>query len=87
VVWPWPSIAQRIAAQAPLAVQATLAEARTSSASETIAARERLRTLITNLFATSDANEGIAALIARRHHLHRRMSDAPGGTDSRVGDR
>jgi enoyl-CoA hydratase len=60
------SLAHHIATQAPLAVQATLAEARSSSAAETIAARERLRTLITSLLATSDADEGIAALIGRR---------------------
>lgn len=60
------AIAERIALQAPLAVQATLAEARHATAADTVEARERLRVLITSLLATSDAQEGIAALIERR---------------------
>lgn len=60
------AIAERIALQAPLAVQATLAEARQANAIATADARERLRVLITSLLGTSDAQEGIAALIERR---------------------
>jgi enoyl-CoA hydratase/carnithine racemase len=60
------ALADRIAAQAPLAVQATLAEARAADAAAATEARDRLRPLITHLLATADAHEGIAALIERR---------------------
>jgi enoyl-CoA hydratase len=60
------AIAERIAAQAPLAVRATLAEARSSSATAAKEASERLRVAITELLGTADAREGIAALIERR---------------------
>jgi enoyl-CoA hydratase/carnithine racemase len=60
------AVAAQIARQAPLAVQATLAEARQASAAATAEARDRLRELILALLATSDAEEGIAALIEGR---------------------
>ena len=59
-------IARRIADQAPLAVQATLAEARAAldmSAGDAVA---RLREVAPVLMTTTDAREGIAALIERR---------------------
>ncbi|MFI2760655.1 crotonase/enoyl-CoA hydratase family protein [Streptomyces echinatus] len=60
-------LAHLIAAQAPLAVQATLAEARTVLAAQVEATAARLRSdLGPRLFATADATEGIASLIERR---------------------
>lgn len=57
-------IANRIAAQAPMAVQATLAEARAALGGSAAAAR--LREIAPALLATADAQEGIASLIERR---------------------
>ena len=57
-------IANRIAAQAPMAVQATLAEARAALGGTAAAAR--LREIAPALLASADAQEGIASLIERR---------------------
>jgi enoyl-CoA hydratase len=59
-------IAGRIADQAPLAVQATLAEARAAIDAPTRDAAARLREVVPVLMTTTDAREGIAALIERR---------------------
>ncbi|MGW7380578.1 crotonase/enoyl-CoA hydratase family protein [Streptomyces sp. NPDC054794] len=60
-------LAHRIAAQAPLAVQATLADARSVLAPHIAASAAGLRNDVgPRLFATADAAEGIASLIERR---------------------
>ncbi|MFG2193700.1 crotonase/enoyl-CoA hydratase family protein [Streptomyces sp. NPDC048639] len=59
-------LARRIAEQAPLAVQATLAEARAAIAQPDEDAAARLREAGTRLLASADAQEGISALIERR---------------------
>ncbi|MEU1028291.1 crotonase/enoyl-CoA hydratase family protein [Streptomyces mirabilis] len=60
-------LAHRIAAQAPLAVQATLADARTVLAAHIEASGASLRNDVgPRLFATADVTEGIASLIERR---------------------
>jgi enoyl-CoA hydratase len=59
-------IAGRIADQAPLAVQATLAEARSAIDTPAGAAAARLREVAPALMSTSDAREGVAAMVERR---------------------
>ncbi|MEO5535214.1 MAG: crotonase/enoyl-CoA hydratase family protein [Pseudolysinimonas sp.] len=58
-------LAQRIAAQAPLAVQATLANARTAIREGDEAAATRLQPELVRLAASQDAAEGIRAFLAR----------------------
>ncbi|GAB1688581.1 hypothetical protein KRM28CT15_03840 [Krasilnikovia sp. M28-CT-15] len=64
-------LARRIAAQAPLAVQATLADARAAVAGPVAASAASLRgDVIPRLLATSDAREGVAALLERRRPIY-----------------
>ena len=58
-------IAQRIAAQAPLGVQATLANARAARAGEA-AAVEHLRGVLPGILSSEDAVEGIHSFLERR---------------------
>jgi enoyl-CoA hydratase len=60
------AIAQRIAAQAPLGVQASLANARATRAAAEDAAVEHLRGALPGILASADAMEGIASFIERR---------------------
>jgi enoyl-CoA hydratase/carnithine racemase len=59
-------IAGRIADQAPLAVQATLAEARAAIDAPVGDAAARLRKVAPALMTTADAREGVAAMVERR---------------------
>lgn len=58
-------IAGRIAAQAPLAVQATLANAREAIRSGDVHAEARLQPELVRLASTEDAAEGMRAFVAR----------------------
>jgi enoyl-CoA hydratase len=58
-------LAHRIAAQAPLAVQATLANARAAIRSGDAAAEQRLQPELVRLSASEDAAEGMRAFLAR----------------------
>jgi len=58
-------LAQRIAAQAPLAVQATLANARTAVRDGHAAAEAELQPTLARLAATQDARIGMAAFLSR----------------------
>ncbi|TFB48762.1 crotonase/enoyl-CoA hydratase family protein [Cryobacterium tagatosivorans] len=58
-------LAERIAAQAPLAVQATLANARTAVRDGDAAAEAELQPALARLAATEDARIGIAAFLSR----------------------
>jgi len=58
-------LAERIAAQAPLAVQATLANARTALRDGDAAAEARLQPELARLAATTDARIGLEAFITR----------------------
>ncbi|WP_432035076.1 crotonase/enoyl-CoA hydratase family protein [Streptomyces cucumeris] len=65
-------LAHRIAAQAPLAVQATLADARTVLAAHIERSGASLRDDVgPRLFATADAAEGVSSLIERRPPVFR----------------
>ncbi len=65
-------LAHRIALQAPLAVQATMADARTVLAGPIAASAASLRGEVgPKLFATRDAAEGIASVIERRPPVFR----------------
>jgi enoyl-CoA hydratase/carnithine racemase len=59
-------LAERIAANAPLAVQATLANARLGQAKGKDAAVAELLPTLTRLFSTQDAQEGIMSLMEKR---------------------
>ncbi len=59
-------LAQIIAAQAPLAVQATLASARCGEADGPEAAALHIRDLLPPLMASEDAAEGLASFVERR---------------------
>lgn len=59
-------LAERIAAQAPLGVQATLASARMAVLQGETASSQQLLSTTTRLFASDDAREGLAALLERR---------------------
>ncbi|MCA1710303.1 MAG: crotonase/enoyl-CoA hydratase family protein [Actinobacteria bacterium] len=59
-------LAQLIAAQAPLGVQGTLANARVAASSGHGAAVEHLRGLLPALLASEDAAEGVASFVERR---------------------
>jgi enoyl-CoA hydratase/carnithine racemase len=59
-------IVGRIADQAPLAVQATLAQARAAIDTPAADAAARLRKVAPALMTTADAREGIAAMVERR---------------------
>jgi enoyl-CoA hydratase/carnithine racemase len=59
-------IAGRIADQAPLAVQATLAEAKAAIDAPACDAAARLRKVAPALMTTADAREGVAAMVERR---------------------
>lgn len=59
-------IAQLIAAQAPLGVQGTLANARVAVEAGQAAAVEHLRGLLPALLASEDAAEGLASFVERR---------------------
>jgi len=60
------AIAERIAAQAPLAVQATLRSARLSILEGEAAAAVRIRDDVPAIFASSDFQEGVASFRERR---------------------
>jgi enoyl-CoA hydratase/carnithine racemase len=59
-------LAQRIAAQAPLGVQGTLANARVARTAGTAAATEHLRGLLPGIMASQDAVEGLQSFLERR---------------------
>lgn len=59
-------VAGVIAAQAPLAVQATLANARVARAAAERAAAEHLRETVPRLFGSEDAVEGMRSFLERR---------------------
>lgn len=59
-------LAERIAAQAPLAVQATLANARSALTEGDVAAAATLQTALARLAATEDARIGMQAFLARQ---------------------
>lgn len=59
-------IAELIARQAPLGVQATLANARVARSDGEAAAREHLSDLLPGILASDDAAEGIASFVERR---------------------
>ncbi len=59
-------IAQRIAAQAPLGVQQTLASARIARDSGEAAAREHLKEALAKIMASEDAAEGVRSFLERR---------------------
>lgn len=59
-------IARRIAAQAPLGVQGTLANARVARDQGTAAAVEHLRGLLPGIMASEDAAEGVRSFLERR---------------------
>jgi enoyl-CoA hydratase/carnithine racemase len=59
-------IAQRIAAQAPLGVQATLASARVARAAGEQQAVEYLRGVLPGILASDDAAEGLRSFVERR---------------------
>ncbi|MDQ1687700.1 MAG: enoyl-CoA hydratase [Frankiaceae bacterium] len=60
------AVAQLIAAQAPLGVQATLANARIAEAQGEAAAIEHLRAALPTILASADAVEGLQSFIERR---------------------
>lgn len=60
------AVARRIAEQAPLGVQATLANARIHRASTQPAATKHLRNLVQQVFTSRDAGEGVASFRERR---------------------
>lgn len=59
-------LAERIAAQAPLGVQATLASARQAVQEGEAAAAASLHPTVTRLMASEDAQEGVRAMLERR---------------------
>lgn len=59
-------MAERIAAQAPLGVQATLASARQAVTEGQEAAAASLQPTVTRLMASADAQEGVRAMLERR---------------------
>ncbi|SDH64907.1 Enoyl-CoA hydratase/carnithine racemase [Pseudomonas benzenivorans] len=59
-------LAERIAAQAPLGVQATLASARQALREGEAAAAANLQPTVTRLMASADAQEGLRAMLERR---------------------
>ena len=59
-------IAHLVAAQAPLGVQGTLANARKAQRDDEAAAREHLAGLLPTLVASSDAAEGVMSFLERR---------------------
>jgi enoyl-CoA hydratase len=59
-------MAERIAAQAPLGVQATLASARQAVIEGQAAAAASLHPTVTRLMASEDAQEGVRAMLERR---------------------
>ncbi len=60
------AIAQRIAAQAPLGVQATLANARVGAADGPQAAVQHIRDVLPTLLRSEDATEGLLSFVERR---------------------
>jgi len=65
------ALAQIIARQAPLGVQATLANARIATSQGVAAATEHLRALLPDILASEDAAEGIASFLERREGVFR----------------
>jgi enoyl-CoA hydratase len=63
------ALAQRIARQAPLGVQATLASARLAISEGEVAASRQLSATTGRLFASEDAQEGLAAMQQQRPAL------------------
>lgn len=59
-------LAERVAAQAPLAVQATLASARQTVEQGAVAAAADLHPTVVRLMASEDAQEGVRAMLERR---------------------
>jgi len=64
-------VAEEIAANAPLAVQAALAGHRSAERAARDAAGASLRERAQGLFTSQDAAEGVAAMIARRDPVYR----------------
>ncbi len=64
-------IANRIAANAPLAVQAALASPRATERAARAAAAEHLRSVAPTLLSSEDAMEGMAAMLERRDPHYR----------------
>ena len=60
------AIADTIAAQAPLGVQQTLANARVARDSGEVAAREHLQEVLPGILASEDAVEGVRSFLERR---------------------
>jgi enoyl-CoA hydratase/carnithine racemase len=60
------AIATRIAAQAPLAVQASLRNARVAATDGPEAAAVHIRDVLPTLLASEDAHEGLASFVERR---------------------
>src|SRR5262245_52590642 len=65
------ALAQTIARQAPLGVQATLRNARLAAAQGDAAAVEHLRSLLPGILASEDAAEGVASFVQRRDAVFR----------------
>jgi len=59
-------LARMVAAQAPMGVQGTLANARTARAAAERAAVEQLRELLTGILGSEDAAEGVRSFVERR---------------------
>jgi len=59
-------IARTIAAQAPLGVQATLANARLARAASEMIAIEHVRSILPGILASADAAEGLRSFVERR---------------------
>jgi hypothetical protein len=64
-------IAQLIARQAPLGVQATLANARIARAQGPAAAVQHLKATLPTILASADAAEGVNSFIERREAVFR----------------
>lgn len=60
------ALAQRIAKQAPIGVQGTLANARVHEAQGTAAATAQLKSLLAKVMASEDAAEGVLSFVERR---------------------
>jgi enoyl-CoA hydratase len=64
-------VAEMIAANAPLAVQSALANARAAERTARDAAAQQLRDAIPVIFSSADVTEGVAAMLERRPPLFR----------------
>jgi enoyl-CoA hydratase/carnithine racemase len=64
-------LAETIAANAPLAVQSALANARAAERAARDAAAEQLREAIPAIFSSADVTEGVTAMLERRPPVFR----------------